>query len=57
MRLSPGTEDEYIMHGWGTRKWATGAKYVGNFKDGQASGQGVFTHENGDEFEGTFEAD
>ena len=34
-------------NGYGTYTWANGDKYVGEFKDGKAHGQGTWTYEDG----------
>ena len=39
---------------YGTYIWPDGDKYVGDWKDGQASGQGTFTGANGDKHIGQF---
>ncbi len=37
---------------FGTYTWASGNKYVGEFKDGKANGQGTYTWANGDKYVG-----
>ena len=36
------------INGYGTYTWASGNKYVGEWKDGKQHGQGIFTFANGD---------
>jgi hypothetical protein len=43
-----------MKHGFGSQTWADGARYVGNWRLGQAFGLGQFYHINGDVFEGNF---
>ena len=38
--------------GQGTYTFASGSKYVGEFKDGKRHGQGTYTHANGDKYVG-----
>lgn len=38
----------------GTRTYSDGDKYIGEFKDGEYSGQGTFTFANGDSLVGEF---
>ena len=54
-----GTVDKTtkLKHGFGTQVWQDGAKYVGEWKDGKAEGNGTFFHSNGDVFEGEFKQD
>lgn len=47
----------HMKHGQGSQTWQDGARYVGEWRNGQAQGQGVFNHANGDVFEGTFAQD
>jgi hypothetical protein len=42
---------------WGTRVYGDSSKYVGEFKDDNRHGQGVFTQVNGSYFEGIWEND
>lgn len=46
-----------LKHGFGTQTWPDGARYVGNWRLGQAFGHGQFIHINGDVFEGNFQDD
>jgi len=51
-----GTES-FIMHGEGVRKWSNASGqvtdvYEGEYRDGQAMGNGKFTYANGDVYEG-----
>ena len=39
---------------FGTITFASGSKYVGEFKDGNYSGQGTYTYADGEEYVGTF---
>ena len=54
-----GTVDKTtkLKRGFGTQVWQDGAKYVGEWKDGKAEGNGTFFHSNGDVFEGEFKQD
>lgn len=46
-----------MKHGFGSQTWPDGARYVGNWRLGQAFGLGQFFHTNGDIFEGNFQSD
>jgi len=39
-------------NGQGTNTWATGSKYVGEFKDSRLHGQGTYVHASGDKYVG-----
>ena len=54
-----GTIDQTtkLKQGYGTQEWPDNAKYTGEWRDGKASGKGIFYHANGDVFEGNFEQD
>ena len=41
-----------LKHGFGAQLWPDGAKYIGEWIDGKAEGQGTFYHTNGDIFMG-----
>ena len=41
-------------NGQGTYTWATGEKYVGEFKDGNLNGQGTYTFPDGKKYVGEF---
>lgn len=55
--------ENFIMHGEGIRKWFNndggklGDIYDGEYREGQAMGNGKFTYANGDIYEGQFEND
>ncbi len=51
------SSETQLKHGHGTQTWTDGARYTGNWKQGQACGYGIFYHVNGDTFEGNFEND
>ena len=44
-------------NGKGTKTFANGDKYVGDWVDSRKAGQGVYTWANGDRYEGQFNAD
>ena len=46
-----------LKHGFGAQLWPDGAKYIGEWIDGKAQGQGTFYHTNGDIFMGEFQND
>ena len=41
-------------HGQGTMTWASGAKYVGQYKDDKKHGEGTNTYASGDKYVGQF---
>jgi hypothetical protein len=45
------------MHGVGRMEWPDGGHYDGQFRDGAFDGKGTFTYQNGDIYEGDWEAD
>ena len=42
------------MNGKGTYNWSSGAKYIGDFKNGKFHGKGTYTYDNGDQYYGEF---
>ena len=44
-------------NGYGTFTWASGEKYVGEYKDGKRHGQGTFTYADGRKDVGKFKDD
>jgi hypothetical protein len=43
---------ESVKHGYGIQLWPDGAKYEGMWVNGKATGEGKFTHVNGDTYKG-----
>ncbi len=43
------------INGYGTYTWASGNKYVGEYKDGKRHGQGTLTFADGTVYKGIFE--
>jgi len=50
----PSDLSKYHDNCFGTFTLADGAKYVGEFKDGKANGQGIGTWANGDKYVGGY---
>ena len=44
------------MEGHGTKRWADGEVYEGQWKGGMREGRGTYRHANGDVYEGQFKA-
>ncbi|KAJ1396717.1 hypothetical protein B484DRAFT_407247 [Ochromonadaceae sp. CCMP2298] len=45
------------MHGLGTKRWANGDSYTGQWEDAEMHGQGLYTYINGDSYDGRWEED
>ena len=50
------TYTNFFLNGYGTRTFADGGKYSGEFEDGKADGQGTYTWPNGTTYIGEFKA-
>ena len=55
-RPCPGNFNPTWTECVGARLLPDGAKYVGEFRDGQYSGLGMYTYQNGEKYVGTFRA-
>lgn len=50
-------KDKYTRHGFGVQDWADGSKYVGNWENDRANGEGKLYHASGDIYEGFWKND
>jgi hypothetical protein len=50
-------EGASVKHGLGTKKWADGSSYIGDWRNGVATGNGTFSYFNGDVYTGQYSKD